>query len=104
MLPGPRVDRYGCPECDRVMAAGLAMLPRTDHSHEEDRMSEINESLEGEEFEEITSDEVDRVVEALEKLTATVESENIRVILENASNDIWFLVYDEEDAETAEAA
>ncbi len=67
-------------------------------------MSEVNESLEGEEFEEITSDEVDRVVEALEKLTATIESENIRVILENASNDIWFLVYDEEDAETAEAA
>ena len=86
------------------MAAGLAMLPRTDHSHEEDRMSEINESLEGEEFEEITSDEVDRVVEALEKLTGTVESENIRVILENASNDIWYLVYDEEETETAEAA
>jgi len=104
MPPGLRADRYGCPECDRVMAAGLAMLPRTDHSQEEDRMSEVNESLEGEEFEEITSDEVDRVVEALEKLTATIESENIRVILENASNDIWFLVYDEEDAETAEAA
>lgn len=67
-------------------------------------MSDINESPEGEEFEEITSDEVDRVVEAIEKLTATIESENIRVILENASNDIWFLVYDEEDAETAEAA
>ena len=67
-------------------------------------MSEVNESLDGEDFEEITSDEVDRVVEALEKLTATVESENIRVILENASNDIWFLVYEEEDTETAEAA
>lgn len=67
-------------------------------------MSDINESPEGEEFEEITSDEVDRVVEAIEKLTATIESENIRVILENASNDIWYLVYDDEDAETAEAA
>jgi hypothetical protein len=67
-------------------------------------MSEINAAADGEDFEEITSDEVDRVVEAIEKLTATVESENIRVILENASNDIWFLVYEEEDAETAEAA
>jgi hypothetical protein len=84
------------------MAAGLAMLPRTDHWQRRDRMSDINESAEGEEYEEITSDEVDRVVEELEKLTATIESENIRVILENASNDIWYLVYEDEDA--AEAA
>lgn len=67
-------------------------------------MSDVNESLEGDDFEEITSDEVDRVVEAIEKLNATIDSENIRVILENASNDIWYLVYDEESDETAEAA
>ncbi|MBA3315651.1 MAG: hypothetical protein M3552_04440 [Planctomycetota bacterium] len=65
-------------------------------------MSDINESLEGDDYEEITSDEVDRVVDALEKLTASIDSENIRVILENASNDIWYLVY--EDEEAAEAA
>jgi hypothetical protein len=67
-------------------------------------MSDVNtEAMDGEdEYEEITSDEVDRVVEALEKLGATIESENIRVILENASNDIWYLVYEDEDA--AEAA
>ena len=65
-------------------------------------MSDINASLEGDDYEEITSDEVDRVVEALEKLTASIDSENIRVILENASNDIWYLVY--EDEEAAEAA
>ena len=64
----------------------------------------MSDGNEVEEYEEITSDEVDRVVEALEKLTATIDSENIRVILENASNDIWYLVYDDEDAETAEAA
>ena len=55
-----------------------------------------------EDFEEISSDEVDRVIEALEKLAGSVASENVRVILENASNDIYYLVYDDEDA--AEAA
>ena len=66
-------------------------------------MSDLNNAAaEAEEFEEITSDEVDRVVEAIEALSATVESENIRLILENASNDIWYLVYDDEDL--AEAA
>jgi hypothetical protein len=54
------------------------------------------------EYEEITSDEVDRVVAELENLASTVASENIRVLLENASNDIWYLVYEDEDA--AEAA
>ena len=53
-------------------------------------------------YEEISSDEVDRVIEALEKLAGSVASENIRVILENTSNDIYYLVYDDEEA--AEAA
>jgi DNA-binding transcriptional regulator GbsR (MarR family) len=57
---------------------------------------------EGEEFEEITSDEVDRVVEQLEKLMETVSSENIKAYLEDAVNNIFFLLYDDED--TAEAA
>jgi hypothetical protein len=56
----------------------------------------------GDEYEEITSDEVDRVVDALEKLAATVDSENVRLILENASSDVWYLVFDDEEA--AEAA
>jgi glycerol-3-phosphate dehydrogenase len=41
---------------------------------------------ENEEFEEITSDEVDRVVEQLEKLIETVSSENIKSYLEEAVN------------------
>jgi len=57
---------------------------------------------ENEEFEEITSDEVDRVVEQLEKLMETVSSENIKAYLEEAVNNIFFLLYDDEDA--AEAA
>jgi hypothetical protein len=57
---------------------------------------------ENEEFEEITSDEVDRVVEQLEKLIETVSSENIKSYLEEAVNKIFFLLYDDEDS--AEAA
>lgn len=57
---------------------------------------------ENEEFEEITSDEVDRVVEQLEKLMETVSSENIKSYLEEAVNNIFFLLYDDED--NAEAA
>ncbi len=58
--------------------------------------------IEGEEFEEITSDEVDRVVDQLEKLMETVSSENIKAYLEDAVNNIFFLLYDDED--TADAA
>ncbi|MCA9027728.1 MAG: hypothetical protein KDA86_21135 [Planctomycetaceae bacterium] len=54
------------------------------------------------EFEEISSDEVDRVVEALEGILATVESENIQAYLEEAINQIFTLVYDEEDLEAIE--
>jgi hypothetical protein len=57
---------------------------------------------ENEEFEEITSDEVDRVVEQLEKLMETVSSENIKSYLEEAVNNIFFLLYDDDDS--AEAA
>ncbi len=57
-----------------------------------------------EEFEEITSDEVDRVVEALERLAATAESENVRAILENAANDVYYLVYEDETGEGEEPA
>jgi hypothetical protein len=54
-------------------------------------------------FEEISSDEVDRVVEALEALAATAESENIRYFLEEATLKIYLLVYgdDEQQSEAA---
>ena len=50
-----------------------------------------------EEFEEITSEEVDRVVESLETLAESVTSENIRTYLEDVTNTIYELVYDETD-------
>jgi hypothetical protein len=49
------------------------------------------------EYEEISSDEVDRVVDALEELSETVESENIQAFLDEASNNILSLVYEEDD-------
>jgi hypothetical protein len=49
-----------------------------------------------EEYEEITSDEVDRVVDALETLMATVESENIRFYLEEATSSIYHLIYEDD--------
>lgn len=57
------------------------------------------EGIDADEFEEISSDEVDRVVSVLEELIPTVESENIKSHLEEAMNSIYFLVYDESDQE-----
>ena len=61
---------------------------------------------EEDEFEEITSDEVDRVVAQLEALIDSVSSENIRFYLEEATNSIYGLIYDEtdEDEDLADAA
>ncbi|MEX0704286.1 MAG: hypothetical protein WD069_19455 [Planctomycetales bacterium] len=56
------------------------------------------------EYEEISSDEVDRVVDALESLYDTVASENIQACLDEAINAIYYLVYDDEEEEAAEAA
>ncbi len=65
---------------------------------DEEQDSEVELDSE-EEFEEITSDEVDRVIETLEDLVEGVVSENIRAHLENAVNEIFYLVYDDEDLE-----
>lgn len=53
------------------------------------------------EYEEISSDEVDRVVAALEDLIETVDSENVRLQLEEALNNVYYLVYDENDENEA---
>jgi hypothetical protein len=50
------------------------------------------------EYEVITSEEVDRVLDALDQLIASSASENIRVFLEEAADNIYSLVYGEEDA------
>ena len=64
---------------------------------------EIEEQLElvspEDEYEEIDSDEVDRVVSALEDIAGTIDSENIQLIIEEASNQIYMLVYSEDEEE-----
>ena len=54
------------------------------------------------EYEEISSEEVDRAVEALDRLIAGVQSENIKHYLEEAASNIYYLVYEQEVAETDE--
>ena len=56
------------------------------------------------EFEEISSEEVDRVVEALDRLIAGVQSENIKHYLEEAASNIYYLVYEEEVDENNDEA
>ena len=53
-----------------------------------------------EEYEEIGSEEVDRVVEALDRLIEGVQSENIKHYLEEAASNIYYLVYEEEESLT----
>ena len=66
---------------------------------------EFIEQDEEQEFEEISSDEVDRVVETLDSLIENTQSENIKHILEEASSNIYYLVYeDEEEEETLDQA
>ncbi len=55
------------------------------------------------EYEEIDSDEVDRVVTALESLIDSTSSENIRAYLDEAAQNIYQLVYEEENAWEDEA-
>ena len=54
-------------------------------------------------FEEISSDEVDRVVEILDSLIESVESENIKHYLEEASSSIYYLVYEDSDEDAEDS-
>jgi hypothetical protein len=53
-----------------------------------------NRSSDSDEYEEISSAEVDRVVQALETLMQGVTSENIRAYLDEAADNIYSLIYD----------
>jgi len=59
----------------------------------------MSDQIEDQEFEEICSDEVDRVVEVLDSLIENTQSENIKHLLEEASSNIYYLVYEDEEAE-----
>ena len=64
---------------------------------EQEDIEQTDAAVDGDDFEEITSDEVDRVVTSLEQLIESVDSENIRTHLEDAMNGVYYLVYDEDD-------
>lgn len=64
----------------------------------EDQNLEMDfENIDGDEYEEISGEEVDRIVESLEELIASVESENIKAYLDDALNNIYYLIHDEEE-------
>lgn len=49
------------------------------------------------EYEEICSEEVDRVVAALELLSESVASETIKSMLDGCASEIYYLVYEDEE-------
>ena len=56
------------------------------------------------EYEEIHSEDVDRVVAALEELMASTSSETIKAFLEECSTNVYYLVYDDEEGADTMAA
>jgi hypothetical protein len=60
-----------------------------------------NHNIANDEYEEITSEDVDRVIAGLEALMGQTRSENIRAYLEEAADQIFDLVYSD-DAEVIE--
>ena len=53
-----------------------------------------NRDSDSDEYEEISSAEVDRVIQALETLMQSVSSENIRAYLDEAADNVYSLIYD----------
>ena len=54
------------------------------------------------EFEEINSEEIDRIVEVLDNLIEGVDSDNVKHYLEEASSNIYYLIYEDSADEVAE--
>ena len=73
------------------------------HLPGDEELPDTVSSAADDDFEEISSDEVDRVVEALEALAATAESENIRYFLEEATLKIYLLVYGDDEVQSEAA-
>ena len=56
------------------------------------------------EYEEIHSEEVDRIVAALEELMGSTQSDTIKAFIEECSTNIYYLVYDDEEGADSMAA
>jgi len=63
---------------------------------------ETIDQADDQEFEEINSDEVDRIVEVLDNLIEGVDSDNVKHYLEEASSNIYYLIYEDSEDETTE--
>jgi hypothetical protein len=84
----------------RFMHGGMSMNA---HLPGDEELPDTISSAADDDFEEISSDEVDRVVESLEALASTAESENIRYFLEEATLKIYLLVYGDEEPQSEAA-
>jgi hypothetical protein len=79
-------------------------LPQKTHQPAPEQQTLPLETLD-DDYEVITSEEVDRVLDALDQLIASVQSENVRSCLEEAADSIYALIYGEEgEAGEEEAA
>lgn len=75
-------------------------------SHSEDNAQNLLPIDGDDEYEVITSEEVDQVLDQLDQMIQSVESDNVRSILEEAADQIYCLIYsdDEEESQESEAA
>ena len=55
-------------------------------------------------YEEVSTDEVDKIVATLENLSETVTSEAIKDLLDEGLNSVYYLVYEDEDDAASAAA
>jgi len=77
-------------------------MPVNSHQHSDQPTLPLESA--DDDYEIITSEEVDSVLDSLEALIASTTSENIRSCLEEAADQIYSLVYSEEDQAAEDAA
>ncbi|MFO0426116.1 MAG: hypothetical protein ACK526_06070, partial [Planctomyces sp.] len=83
------------PKTSKERLSDMSGKPQASHSNPVSQ-SPVSAHHDSEEYEEISSEEVDRVVEALDHLIEVVQSENIKHYLEEAASSIYYLVYEDE--------
>jgi hypothetical protein len=86
------------PRREKLLAALVAPMQEIAMSDlNQDQVTDQESAVDTDaEYEEITSEEVDRIVESLDKLIESVSSENIKHLLEEAAASIYYLVYEDD--------
>src|SRR5262245_51887918 len=85
-----RIQLSRCTEA--TMSGSQKLYGGDDDFLDEAATAETDQGGDDGDYEEICSDEVDRIVQSLEELMTGVESENIRAYLEEAADNIFALV------------